>query len=65
MKRRSVIDTQANRHALNVMCISFTTNSAKSKLFVNLSNYDFHVVKNCIPDQIKKSVRPYSYVGVK
>lgn len=63
MKRRSIKDTPANRHALDGLCVAFTTNSTKSKLYVNLSNYDFHVIKNCIPDEINKSIKEYVYGG--
>ncbi len=54
MKRRSVVDTQANRDMLNAIGEPFTVSSKKSKLYVKVSNANFTIIREIMPDDKPK-----------
>jgi len=50
MKRRGVKDTEANRKMLRALGYNFTVSSNRNRVFIKVTNSDFSVIKELLPD---------------
>jgi len=51
MKRRGIKDTLGNRKTARSLGYSFTVSDKRKRIFIKVTNADFVVVKELMPDQ--------------
>ena len=57
MKRRAVKDTLSNCQLLNDLGYSYTRCEKRKRIYIKVTNSDFMIIKELLPDQLIKQGR--------